>query len=57
MFARGVSQSSRFAQDSERRIPALTERRDSNARPFKCPKNAYGAVAAVIAQSKVPVGF
>lgn len=39
------------------RGPALTERRDSDARPFKCPKPAYEAVAAVIAESKVPVGF
>ncbi len=39
------------------RGPALTERRDSDARPFKCPKNAYEAVAAVLAESKVPVGF
>lgn len=39
------------------RGPALTERRDSDARPFKCPKHAYEAVAAVIAESKVPVGF
>lgn len=39
------------------RGPALTERRDSDARPFKCPKIAYEAVAAVIAESKVPVGF
>ena len=39
------------------RGPALTERRDSDARPFKCPKHAYEAVAAVLAESKVPVGF
>jgi len=39
------------------RGPALTERRDSDARPFKCPKAAYEAVAAVLAESKVPVGF
>lgn len=39
------------------RGPALTERRDSDARPFKCTEHAYGAVAAVIAESKVSVGF
>ena len=39
------------------RGPALTERRDSDARPFKCPKSVYEAVAAVIAESKVPIGF
>lgn len=39
------------------RGPALTERRDSGARPFKCPKSVYEAVAAVLAESKVPVGF
>ena len=39
------------------RGPALTERRNSDARPFKCPKSVYEAVSAVLAESKVPVGF
>tara|TARA_R110002072_G_scaffold42064_11_gene118048 strand:+ start:71168 stop:71725 length:558 start_codon:yes stop_codon:yes gene_type:complete len=39
------------------RGPALTERRDSDARPFKCPKSVYEAVTAVLAENKVPVGF
>jgi len=39
------------------RGPALTERRDSDARPFKCPKSVYETVAAVLAEGKVPVGF
>jgi len=46
-----------YTVEDSPRGPALTERRDSDARPFKCPKNAYEAVAAVLAESKVPAGF
>jgi len=36
---------------------ALTERRDSEARPFKCPEPIYRAVAAAVADSARPQTF
>lgn len=39
------------------RGPALTERRDSGARPFKCPKPVYETIAGVIADSREPLSF
>ena len=36
---------------------ALTERRDSEARPFKCPEAVYRAVAAAVAASAGPQTF
>ena len=36
---------------------ALTEHRDSTARPFKCPHTVYRAVAAAVASSAGPQSF
>lgn len=46
-----------YTVEESPRGPALTERRDSDARPFKCPKPIYDAVAAAVGVSPKPRSF
>lgn len=46
-----------YTVEDSPRGPALTERRDSDARPFKCPKPVYNAVARAVGSTPEPQTF